>query len=138
MEMQIEIKPFVANHGQKYKIIHITDIALHTSDKLLTPSHGKKLEKAFEHMEPGRIVSPLEQSSISADGSIDLKLLAMDEDFVRMIRNEEAKGYKVLIQIPKTGIPVVPGADTIEFMKSKNGKRILRKLSNQKRQIIKI
>ena len=132
MKEKLELKPFVEKEGVKYKIIQITDIALHTTKKRPTPSHGKKLMESFATKEPGRIYSPIEQCAVSADGSFDLNLLALDEDFVRMVREEEAKGYKVLIGTPKRGIPIVPGDDTIEFMQSKNGKRVLRGLAKEK------
>ncbi|MEZ4211115.1 MAG: hypothetical protein R3B39_02405 [Candidatus Paceibacterota bacterium] len=55
-----------------------------------------------------------------------LELLKRDPDFLKMIQKEQSQGYRVLIQLPKDGIPMVAGDDTIEFLKSKNGKRLLR------------
>lgn len=132
MSQQIQLKPFVAKDGQKYKIIQLTDIALHTSEKRLTPSHGEKISKSFDRMESGRIYSPIGQNTLGPDGSIDLNILNFDENFIRMVREEEAKGYKVLIARPKQGIPVVLGSDTTEFIRSKNGKRVLRGLAKEK------
>lgn len=133
MDQRIELKPFIAKDGQKYKIIEITDIALHTSLKRTTLSHGKKLEKAFRDMEPGRIYSPVEGNVVMKNEAFDINLLMMDEDFVRMVQEEEAKGFKILLGFPKTGVPIVSGSDTEEFLKSKNGKRISRGLAKEKR-----
>lgn len=131
MEMQIEIKPFVKKDGVKYKFIEITDISLHTNQQRQTQSVGKKIEQSFRNMEPGRIYSPIEQIEIQDGNSFALNLLAMDEDFKRMIQDEEAKGYKIILSLPKGGIPVLPGEDTVEFMKSIKGKRIQRRIAKQ-------
>lgn len=132
MNQQIQLKPFVAKDGQKYKIIQLTDVALHTSTKRATPSHGKKIAKSFDRMEPGRVYSPIDKNPIAPDGSINLNAIKFDEEFIRMVQEAEAEGYKVLLGVPKGGMPVVPGSDTVEFMKSKNGKRVLRRLAKEK------
>jgi hypothetical protein len=48
-----------------------------------------------------------------------------------MVQEEESKGFKVLIELPSDGIPVFPSKDTIEFMASKNGKRVIRGLAKE-------
>ncbi len=132
MDYKLELKPAVMKNGQKYKIIRITDIALHTAKRAPTPSVGKKVQKAFETDSPDRIYSNIEKSAFSENRTFTLNLLKTDPDFVRMVQKEEANGYKVLIALPNDGIPVVPGKDTIEFMNSKNGKRIIRGLAKGK------
>jgi hypothetical protein len=131
MAEKIEIKPFEPQDGMKYKFIQITDIALHTDKRRLTEFVGKKIEQSFCDKKPDRIYAPIDQVKMRDDHSFDLNLLAMDEDFVRMVQEEEAKGFKIVLQFPKTGIPVFPGSDTVKFMQSKNGKRILRKLAKE-------
>lgn len=132
MDYEIEIKPAVMKNGQKYKIIQITDLQLHTAPKIPTPSVGKKIQKAFKADKPDRIYSNIEKKAVSDNRTLTLELLKMDPDFVKMVQEEEAKGYKVLIALPKKGIPVFPGKDTVEFMNSKNGKRIIRGLAKEK------
>lgn len=132
MEHKLKLQPAVIKKGIKYKVIQITDIALHTSKKTPTPLVGKKMQKAFNNNKPDRIYSPIEKSVISDKRTFTLNLLKMDPDFVRMVQEEEAKGYKVLIAIPNEGIPVVAGSDTVEFINSKNGKRIIRGLAKEK------
>ncbi|MEO5646455.1 MAG: hypothetical protein ABIO57_01640 [Candidatus Paceibacterota bacterium] len=131
MEYKLQIKPFEHTDGGKYKIIQITDIALHTAKKNPTPSVGKKIQKAFDANKPDRIYSRIEKTAESDDKKITLELLKMDPDFVRMVEEEESKGYKVLIALPNKGIPVFPGKDTVEFMNSKNGKRLIRGLAKE-------
>ena len=126
MDYRLELKPAVLKDGAKYRVIQITDIALHTAKKTPTPSIGKKMQKAFETMEPDRVYAPIN------GGELTLEFLSQDPDFVKLVREEEAKGYKVLLSIPKA-LPIYPGKDTLEFINSKNGKRVLRGLAKKKR-----
>lgn len=132
MDYKLELKPAVMKNGQKYKIIQITDLQLHTAPKTPTTSVGKKVQKAFEADKPDRIYSKIDKTAVSDNRTFTMELLKMDPHFVRMVQEEEAKGYKVLIALPNKGIPVVPGKDTVEFMNSKNGKRIIRGLAKGK------
>ena len=134
MEQTLELKPFVRKKGQKYIEIEITDVTLHTSKKTPTSSTGKKIQKAINSDKPGRVYYPADHLKTSPDQTITMELLKMDPDFVKMVQNEESKGYKVLIRLPKKGIPLLAGQDTVQFMNSKNGKRIARKLAEKEKQ----
>jgi len=130
---ELKIQPHKAVAGVKYKVIHLTDIKLHTAPKRPTPSLGKKVRESFLHNSPGRIYNHLPNPLIQqSDDSFVFSVLQYDPDFVRMVQEEEAKGYKVLISIPKGGLPVFLGKDTSEFLDSKNGKRFLRGLDKNK------
>ncbi len=133
LNYRLELKPAVLKKGGKYRVIQITDIALHSSKKTPTPSVAKKIQKAFTTKKPDRIYGPLQASAVTGNSTLTLELLKQDPDFVKLVQDEEAKGYKVLISIPKKGIPIVPGKDTLEFMNSKNGKRVLRGLAKGER-----
>lgn len=130
--MEYELKPATIEKGVKYKVIQITDVALHTTRKTPTPLVGKKIQKAFEDNKPDRIYSHMEETAISDDRTFTINLIKNDPDLLRMVREEEAKGYKVLLALPKEGIPLVLGNDTVEFINSKNGKRILRGIAKEK------
>ncbi|MDD4931294.1 MAG: hypothetical protein PHG66_04105 [Candidatus Colwellbacteria bacterium] len=130
--MEYELKPAVIKDGVKYKVIRITDIALHTAKKTPTPLVGKKIQKAFEDNKPDRIYSHFDDNAVLDDRTLVISLIKNDPDLIRMIKEEEAKGYKVLIGLPKEGVPVVFGKDTVEFINSKNGKRILRGIAKKK------
>jgi hypothetical protein len=132
MDYKLELQPAVTKKGVKCKVIQITDIAVHTSKKTPTPSVGKKIQKSFSNNKPDRIYSPIEKGPISDRRTFILNLLKMDPDFVKMVQEEESRGYKVLIALPNEGIPVVAGPDTVEFMNSKNGKRIIRGFAKEK------
>lgn len=133
MQYRAELKPFVKKDGQKYKVIYLTDLKLHTAPKRQTPSFGKKVRESFQNNTPGRIYDhlpkPLEMQN---DNSFIFRALQFDPDFMKMVQEEEAKGYKVLIGMPKEGVPVLLGEDAIEFLDSKNGKRLLRGLDKNK------
>jgi hypothetical protein len=133
MQYKTELKPFKEKEGQKYKVIQLTDLKLHTAPKRPTPSFGKKVREAFQQNTPGRVYNTLPKPMVPTnDNSFILEILKLDPDFMSMIQEEEAKGYKVLISVPKEGVPVLLGEDTIEFLESKNGKRLLRKLDKNK------
>jgi hypothetical protein len=112
----------------KDKVIHLTDIKFHTTPKRPTPSLGKKIRKCFQDNTPGRIYNSLTESlALENYKSFILEMLQRDQDLMKMVQEENAKGCKVFIEIPKEGIPVLLGEDTIKFLKGKNGRRISRK-----------
>lgn len=134
MNYRLELKPATLKDGQKYKVIHITDLAFHSAPKTPTPSLGKKIQKASIKEEPGRFYAPIDLSAIADPKAYVIERLKQDPDFVKMVQEEEANGYKVLLSLPEAGIPQVLGKDTEEFLASKNGKRILRGIAKGKRQ----
>jgi hypothetical protein len=133
MEYELQLKPFVRKDGFKYKIITITDIALHTAKKKSTSSLGEKIKKSFITGEPGRVYAPIQKPSPSFGGNmLILDMIKKDPVFLKMVQEEEKKGYKILVALPNEGIPIFAGEDTKDFIKSKKGKRILRGLAKNK------
>lgn len=137
MEYKLEIKPYTAENGVKCKIIQITDFTLHTAKKQPTPSIGNKVKEVFDADEPGRIYAPIEAFPKTEGYSLDqkadiLERIKKDPEFMKMVAEENRNGYKVLLALPRAGIPVLAGKDTQEFMQSKNGKRIIRGLAKNK------
>jgi hypothetical protein len=130
MEYELDFKPFVRKDGFKYKIIKITDIALHTTKKRPTLLLGKKIKKSFESKKPGRFYGSIEKT-FSKQKMIILDEIKKNRDLIKMVQEESKNGYKVLISFPKEGIPIRPGKDTIEFINSKNGQRIIRVLDKK-------
>ena len=123
MEYQLQLKPFQRQDGFKYKILQITDIALH-ANAVRPTSIGKKIREAIETHQPVRIYAPIVKRDNLDSKTITLDLLKNDPDFVKLIQEEEKKGYKILLQIPKGGLPILAGRDTSEFIDSVKGKRI--------------
>jgi hypothetical protein len=48
------------------------------------------------------------------------------------IHDYQKQGYRVMIQMPKSGLPIHLGKDAVDFMNSTRGKRILRKIKKDK------
>ncbi len=132
MDYKLEVKPFTQKEGASYKVIRLTDTAVHTAAKTPTPSLGKKIQKAFEDNKPDRLYFPVDPLLLENSREYVLNRLMQDLDFIKMVQEEEAQGNKVLIEIPEHGIPSVPGKDMLEFIDSKNGKRALRGIAKNK------
>ncbi len=128
---ELQLKPHKPVHGQKYKVIEITDFLVHTTKHPPLKSVGRKVAKAFRKDEPGRIYSPT-TGDIGKDWSVFAENLQKDPSFVEYVQQEQSNGYKVVLQIPKEGVPVKFGPDTQQFLASKSGKRLLRRLAKEK------
>lgn len=132
MEYRLELKPFVQKQGWKYKVIQITDIAVHTTQTRPTASVGNKIALAFKKKAPGRIYGLMDKDKAVASPperkAALIEAMKHDPSFLQMVQEEERNGYKVLLELPES-IPVMFGADTVEFIASVNGKRILRGLA---------
>lgn len=133
MDQILVAKPFVRKEGVNYRIIQIMDTAAHTAVKIPTPSLGKKIQKAFEADEPGRLYFPVDPVLLTNPRDYILSQLQQDSGFRKMVQEEEARGWKVVIALPKDGIPMELGKDAIEFLNSKNGKRVLRGIAKEVR-----
>lgn len=134
MEFRLQLKPFERKDWLKYKIIQITDIHLHSSIRRSTVSVGEKVKESFEQGTPGRFYGFKTQELNEKSGfdEIMTDFIKQDPELVKMVQEEEKNGYKILFSFPTEGIPVKLGVDTSEFINSKNGKRIIRKLNIEK------
>ncbi|MFA6897057.1 MAG: hypothetical protein WCQ96_02115 [Patescibacteria group bacterium] len=135
MEYELQLKPFEKKDGYKYKVLRVTDFAFHTSDKRSTKAIGKKIKQAFEQNKPGRLygIKPHEVMEGGDFPTLINNLVKNDPNFLKMIQEEEKKGYKILLELPEEGIPMIPGPDTVEFLNSKKGQRIMRNINKQKK-----
>jgi hypothetical protein len=58
---------------------------------------------------------------------------AMNDPVLKQtIHDYQQQGYRVLIQMPKSGLPIHLGKEAVEFMNSTRGKRILRRIKKDK------
>ena len=128
MQYEIELKPFVRKKGFKYKIIDITDITLHSSKRQPTKSVVEKIKKSFSTDKPSRLygfkIDEFKGKKNADEVIIDI--IQRDPKLFNYIQEERKKGYGILLRIPEEGVPVILGDDALEFIGSKNGKRILR------------
>jgi len=142
MENYLKFEPTQRKEGMKYKPILITDIFLHIQ-KRPTTSLGNKIKKSFETGKPGRIYAPMVRSSeLSEEKGTEegirfiLDMFSKDPDFIKYVEEERKKGFEVTLQIPKSGIPIFMGDDTNDFINSKHGQRVLRRLAKNTEGII--
>jgi|SRR3989344_1872864 len=131
MEHQLQLKPFEGKKdGFKYKILEITDFALHTSGMRSTENIGQKIDAAIKNHALGRIY--MSKQNGLGNGIMDLSALNKNPDLIRFIREQEEQGIKILLRVPQSSVPVYPGKDAVKFVKSIKGKRILRRLKKNK------
>lgn len=121
--------------GEKVIILELTDIQLHSNARP-TQSVGGAIRRSIENNKPGRIFSSLEkkQESSTDQNSIEFTMpFTMNDPVLKQtIHDYQQQGYRVLIQMPKSGLPIHLGKDAVEFMNSTRGKRILRKIKKDK------
>ena len=137
MPYQIQLKPFKQKKGCKHIIIEITDFKLHTNEMRPAKSIGKKIKESIDANQPGRIYFPIsyedKPKKSSSNNLSFIDMIKNDPDLIKMVREKEAMGYKILLKMPTHTIPVFPGKDTQEFIASVKGKRIVRRLAKEKR-----
>ncbi len=130
---KLEIKPFVKKDRQKYKIIKVTDIQYHSTNKRPTKKIGNVASKNQDSLTPYRAYTDMKDWNVPREQqkAMIIEMLHNDKSYVDFVIEQEKLGYKILLEIPEE-IPVTLGDDTEEFLKSKKGKRIVRWISKNK------
>lgn len=111
-------------------ILQITDIQAHTS-LFRTSDFARTVEKSTKKQEGGRLYSTFSKEtnqmiSVLEDGVIKSTIPYLDQDqMTSLVQKYELEGKRVYLSIPK-GLTLSPGKDAVEFMNSKNGKRLAR------------
>lgn len=112
-------------------VIEVTDMSLHTRNFSATPSVGKKIVRAMDKKEATRVyvqsTGDLERDKNTINDKIE-----NDSELIELVRETQSNGGKVFFAFPKDGAPTKLGNDVDQFMKSKNGKRLLRGLAKEK------
>ena len=114
-------------------IIQLTDIQLHTNVRV-PEFAGKTMSKKIEAMEPGRAIFPTpEQEANLKNGEFNLMMnITNDPHLLAMVEKYQKEGRRVIISVPHN-MPVFLGKDTTQFMDSKQGRRIHRRIEKEKR-----
>lgn len=121
--------------GEKVIVLELTDIQFHSNARP-TQSVGGAIRRSIENNKPGRIFSSLEKNPESStdQNSIAFSIpFAMNDPVLKQtIHDYQKQGYRVMIKMPKSGLPIHLGKDVVDFMNSTRGKRILRKIEKDK------
>ncbi|MFA5886294.1 MAG: hypothetical protein WC863_00780 [Patescibacteria group bacterium] len=114
-------------------IIQLTDIQLHTNIRV-PEFAGKSMSKKIEAMEPGRAIFPIpEQETNLKNGEFNLMMnITNDPHLLEMVEKYQKEGKRVIISVPHN-MPVFLGKDATQFMDSKQGRRIHRRIEKEKR-----
>ena len=119
--------------GEKVIILELTDIQLHTNARS-TQSVGGVVQRSIEQNKPGRIFSPLEAPNPASDAEQSIKVQlpfgVNDPKLQETICHYKHLGYRVMMRVPNH-MPIKLGKDAVEFMNSKNGKRVIRGLEKK-------
>lgn len=128
---QLIIHPAIHDPCNGDIIIELTDIQLHTNARV-TQSVGKTIERSIESKQPGRIFFSNEKHvRVLENNTVTFSAPIFDPNqMYSMIDNYRKQGKRVFIRKPKE-MPIFAGKDTIEFMDSVKGKRVLRRLEKK-------
>ncbi|TXH01631.1 MAG: hypothetical protein E6P95_01460 [Candidatus Moraniibacteriota bacterium] len=139
MEQRLQLNKVtqLPKKGEKLIVLELTDVQLHTNVRP-TKSIGGVVERSIDYKKPGRINSPLKKPSESdiATKSIPITLpfLMEDPSLKQAIHKYQQQGYRVMLKMPKEGLPIYLGKDAVDFMKSTTSRRLLRKIKRDKNQ----
>lgn len=114
--------------GEKVLFLQLTDVQLHTNARPTT-SVGGVVQRSIEHDKPGRVFSPLQLPQPTENGdntfSVSLPFVENDPKLKEVVGHYIGLGYRVMLVVPHN-LPVKLGNDAVQFLNSKNGKRLLR------------
>jgi hypothetical protein len=134
-KLQLNTVKKLPRKGEKVIILELTDIQLHSNARP-TQSVGGAIRRSIENNKPGRIFSPIEKKEKLGTDQNSIKItmpFVMDDPVLtKAIYDYQQQGYRVMIRVPETGLPVYLGKDAENFMNSTKGKRILRKIKKDK------
>jgi len=130
MEEKLILHKPITKPGKDDIILRLTDMQFHM--KLdATENPAKRIEHAIDNNKPGRIYTSL--STPSNPNEIQTPFFnADDPEFQKLVKKYRDQGKRVFIMQPKSGLPIKQSKDVEEFINSKKGKRLLRKLNKDK------
>lgn len=130
MDQKLVLHPAIHTPQNGDIIFELTDFQLHTNSRT-TQSVGKTIERSVESNQPGRIFSPMSNLRVLENNTVQFSMPIFNPDELKpLIQQYQQQGKRVFLLKPKS-LPVFPGKDTVEFINSKKGKRILRMLAKK-------
>lgn len=131
MEQKLVLHPAIHEPKKGDIIFELTDIQLHTNART-SQSVSKTIERSVESNQPGRIFSPMNKNlRVLENNTVQFSMPIFNPDeLTPLIKKYQQQGKRVFLLKPKS-LPVFHGKDTVEFINSKKGKRILRMLAKK-------
>lgn len=130
MEEKLVIHPAIHDPCNGDIIIELTDFQLHTNARV-TKSVSKTIKHSIEINQPGRITFPNNHVRVLENNTVIFSMPIFNPDeMLPLIQHYREQGKRVFIRKPKE-LPVFAGKDTVEYMNSIKGKRVLRRLAKQ-------
>ena len=115
----------IRKHG-KYVDIILTDIQLHVAKPRKPSPLSKAIGKSLKNNKPGRFYK--RDFSVTKDGTIQLPIFENSE-IMKIKEKYEKEGKIVRFFMPKSGLDIYAGKDTIEHIEAKE-KRMVDKKKN--------
>lgn len=116
-------------------IIEITDVQFHTNARVTT-SQADTIDRSIQYNKPGRVFSPMSTGSLRILENNTLVFSGPFFDYKQLhilVKKYNQQGKRVFMKKIKGNIPMGPGKDTVEFINSIKGQRILRRLKKQEK-----
>ena len=130
MDQKLVLHPAIHTPKNGDIIFELTDFKLHSNART-TQSVSKTIERSVESSQPGRIFSSMSNLRVLENNTVQFSMPIFNpEELKPLIQQYQQQGKRVFVLKPKS-LPVFPGKDTVEFINSKKGKRILRMLSKK-------
>ena len=130
MDQKLVLHPAIHEPKNGDIIFELTDFQLHTNSRT-TQSVSKTIERSVESNQPGRIFGSMSNLRVLEKNTVQFSMPIFNPDELKpLIQQYQQQGKRVFLLKPKS-LPVFPGKDTVEFINSKKGKRILRMLAKK-------
>jgi hypothetical protein len=144
IDVPVEFRREESGEPSKF-VIHASNLMLHT-DKMR--ESNKISSKFFQQRETRKyfnqklVLRPVKEEEISEDKKFEnwksncmfcLNQFEEDPEFSKLLEYCHYKNLSIEVIVPYDGIPIYPGPDTLEFLKSRKGKRLLHKLAKNKK-----
>lgn len=131
MDQKLVLHPAIHEPQNGDIIFELTDFQLHTNSRT-TQSVSKTIERSVDSNQPGRIFSPMSSLKVLENNTVQFSMPIFNPDeLAPLIQKYQQQGKRVFLRKPKS-LPVFSGKDTVEFINSKKGKRILRRIDKNK------
>lgn len=100
---------------QKYYDIVLTDARVHVTNARNPKSLGRMIAKSVRSVKPGRAHT----NNLKSTSGRKLEcILEFGKEFEKLEEQAKKEGKEIRIFVPKNGLPIFPGNDTIEYIKA--------------------